>query len=279
MCKSQRGFTLPIVGVIVGFITAMGSAVFPTFFHNARQDTAPIAETATSTPTKTSRSAPVSARVASSSPAATNVTHNTVQPNVKQPATVSSTPTEPSTQSAGQNTPTQTQPAPSVPTLPPPTAAELQGVAYLCTIPQMASQCTITFWNGYQNNAIFRNDIDAIAQQLKQKLAQQSASQAQQAQAACLQASVRAYDPTVTPEANLYIQQSTVHACGLGPAPDQTAFQVSELKTQVQQLQTTVQQQKSAPTVQPTQPSQTCITQPWWDAGVLRFTTKCSPSY
>ena len=274
MCKPQRGFTLPIVGVIVGFITAMGSAVFPTFFHNTRPNTAPIAETATSTPTKTSRSAPVSTRVASSSPFATNVTHNTVQPNVKQPATVSSTPTEPPVQSAAQNTPIQTQQTPPVPALPPPTATELQGVAYLCGIPQMASQCTITFWNGYQNNAIFRSDIDAIAQQLKQKLAQQSASQS-----TCLQASVQSYDPTLTPEANLYIQQSTLHACGLGPAPDQTASQVAQLKTQVQQLQTTVQQQKSAPAIQPTQPSQTCTTQPWWDAGVLRFKTTCSPSY
>ncbi len=179
-----------------------------------------------------------------------------------------------STNSGGSPVITQSTPANTmVQTLPPPTVAEIQAVAYLCSIPQMASQCTTAFWNGYATNAIFRNDIDAISQQLQQKLAQQEST----AQTNCLVAAKQPYDPSITPQANVYIQQNILHACGLGPAPDQTALQVSQLQTQVQQLQSAIQQKQTQPTVQPSQPKQlNCTTQPWWNAGVLQYTTTCN---
>lgn len=148
-------------------------------------------------------------------------------------------------------------------TLPSPSAAEIQDVTYLCSIPQMASQCSPTFWSGYETNAIFRNNIDAISQQLQQKLAQQSAAQAN-----CLQSSKQAYDPSVGPEANLYAQQMALYACGIGPAPMPPPIQVTQPPIQVQQTVPT--------TIQPAQPTRTCTTQPWWNAGVLQFTTTCN---
>lgn len=79
MCKSQRGFTLPIVSAIIGFIAAMGSAIFPTFFHNSRQNNTLPVEVATSTTgpgaslgTNSAHSAPVSAHVKSSQAIATS---------------------------------------------------------------------------------------------------------------------------------------------------------------------------------------------------------------
>jgi peptidoglycan hydrolase-like protein with peptidoglycan-binding domain len=188
----------------------------------------------------------------------------------------------PATPASPQASSSATQSASTASVLPPPMATEIAAVEQFCSIveaqegSQAAQNCSSsTFWNGYNSNAIFRSNIDSIVQQTLQKLSQQQAGSgvAQQLQAYCATHPV-AYDPSMTPAANLLAEKE---ACGTATTADFTNYQLQQLQNSVNANTAAIQQQNTSPQ-NPTQPTtQTkCTTQPWWDAGVLRYSTQCS---
>ena len=195
------------------------------------------------------------------------------------------TSTAPASPAPSQVSSTQNQQTSTTPSLPPPSAAEIAAVEQFCAIveaqegSQAAQNCSSsTFWNGYNSNAIFRNDIDTIVQQTLQQLSQQQAanSVAQQLQTYCAAHPV-AYDPSMTPAANLLAEKE---ACGTATTADFTNYQLQQLQNSVNANTAAIQQQHTTLPQTPTAPAQTkCTTQPWWNAGVLQYTTTCTPSY
>jgi hypothetical protein len=180
------------------------------------------------------------------------------------------------------------------------TAAQIAGIALLCSVAQSSGTtqdiqvCTDgTILNGYNTNAVFRSGIDALVQKLQQKLSQQQVAAAQQ-QANC-NFFATPYNPSASPASNLLAQQEASaeqQACMTGTTAAwqqeqqqvqqaQTAYQLQQLQSSVDANTAAIQQQKLIiPSQTQTAPAQTkCTTQPWWDAGVLRYSTTCSPSY
>lgn len=162
---------------------------------------------------------------------------------------------------------------PYQPPLPRPSAAQLTGIASLCSLAAskgntyLIQVCTDgTLLNGYNTNVIFRSRIDAMVQEYQQQIAAQQAASDQKFN--CMKNLAHPYDPSISAAANLYDSQVIQYACGLGPyptAPDNTASQPQQT------------QQNTPMYILPTSPTQLkCTTQPWWDAGVLKFSTNCN---
>ena len=57
-----------------------------------------------------------------------------------------------------------------------PTNAEMQNIAWMCSLPSMAPTCTPDFWAGYEKNPGFRKSTDAVALSLRQGLQEHSAT-------------------------------------------------------------------------------------------------------
>jgi hypothetical protein len=124
-------------------------------------------------------------------------------------------------------------------TLPPLTTSEMAGVTYMCSNPMISSICTSTFWNGYGTNAIFRSDVDSLAQTYLQQ--QAAAAQQQQANNAYLQA---------LNIANYYANLNQQNSQAL-----QSQLQLQQLQNTIQQNNSLLQQellkQQQQPTVTP----------------------------
>jgi peptidoglycan hydrolase-like protein with peptidoglycan-binding domain len=141
---------------------------------------------------------------------------------------------------------------PYQPPLPPANASQIAEIGFLCSYATsqgntatMQNCADGLILNGYNTNAIFRQNIDTIYNNLQQQLAQQQAASDQKLN--CMKSLAKPYDPTISSAANIYNSETDMYLCGLGSMPPAPAdpSPLPQLQSQLQQLQNTIQQNNS----------------------------------
>lgn len=151
---------------------------------------------------------------------------------------------------------------PTTQSLPAPSAEQLAGLKMVCSFAPQNSQLSQwcadgTVLNGYNTNLVFRNHIDSLVQWYLTKKQQQSTATQQQSGAATAAGAAANYYQTQT---QLQQLQNSVNA-------NTAATQQLEQQQYWQNEEASQQKQQS---------QLQCTTQPWWDAGVLKYSTNCT---